>query len=142
MFALQLISKDDWKEYFAKEAHALVFNEVRSSDLDRIDFALILLDKDSPVAFVTCREHDAETIYMQYGGAMPQNKKTYGVSQGYAQMVAFLSSDPKYKRIATRIGNQNTAMLRLAMSQGFRIVGVTTFNGEVLVELLLEFYGG
>lgn len=139
MFDVKLIGRDDWKTFFAEEAHKLVFSEKRSADLDRIDFAILLVKEDSPVAFATCREHDSETVYMQYGGALPLNKKTYGVSQGYGQMIEFLSHNKTYKRVTTRIGNENVAMLRLAMAVGFRIVGVTTFKGDVLLELLLEF---
>lgn len=140
MFETKLIGREDWKTFFAEEAHALVFAEKRSPELDRIDFALLLVDKeDSPVAFVTCREQDEESLYMQYGGAMPLNKKTYGVSRGYEQMIEFVQRNPKYKRLATRIGNENIPMLRLAMGVGFRVVGVTTHKGDVLLELILEF---
>lgn len=143
MFDVKLIGRDDWKTFFAEEAHKLVFSEKRSPELDRIDFAILLVDKDDlPAAFVTCREQDEESLYMQYGGAMPLNKKTFGVHRGYEQMLEFVQKNPRYKRITTRINNENIAMLRLAMGVGFRVVGTTTFNGEVLLELLLEFNGG
>lgn len=126
---------------FAADAHKIAFGERKDPATDRIDYALLVVnDRDEPAAYVTCREHDASTVYWQFGGGMPTTVGTHAVLKTYLAMIDWARRFG-YDRITTLIENTNTAMLRLAMKAGFRIVGVRTYKGSILLEHLLEFQG-
>jgi len=130
------ISKEEWAKYFCTEAHIVCFEQVRSPDMDRIDFALLSFDKGNPSGFVTCREFDSETLYWQYGGAFPNIAKGVAVWKNYSGFRDY--SLANYKRIMTYIENTNIPMLKMALQAGFRVIGTKTFKGDILLELLNE----
>lgn len=135
----------------SENAHLAVFETYKPASLDRIDFALLIERGETLMGFATCREHDAETLYWQYGGALPGTKSSSLTFPGYQAVVAW--SKERYKRITTIIENDNVVMLKFAMKVGFRIVGVRThiakkertvenYNNivpHILLELVLEF---
>lgn len=135
------LDKKQW-ESFSENAHRIAFDRYKDPSLERIDFALLMVDEvsDRPVGYMTCREHDAETVYWQFGGAMPETKGTIHSFRAYEGFVKYASSH--YKRVTTLIENTNTPMLKMAMKVGFRIIGVRTYQGSVLLEHLLEFTEG
>jgi hypothetical protein len=135
MRVIKMLAKD-WAKY-SQDAHLVCFDEMRSPDFNRIDFALTSVLDSVPQSYMTCRELDAETVYLQYGGAFPSAKGTVRSFSGYKQMISELSIS--YTRATTLIQNQNTAMLKFAMAVGFRIIGVRTFKNEIYVEHLMEF---
>ena len=124
--------------FFAEDAQKVSFQARRDAHLDRIDYALLAIhtDTEKVAGFLTCREHDAETVYWQFGGAMPGTLGTVGTYRAYQMGVAYARE--RYKRITTLIENTNTPMLRLAMKAGFRIVGTQTRAGVILVSHCLE----
>jgi hypothetical protein len=126
----------EWKN-LSEKAHLIAFSETKPSEWDRIDFALLVRRGEQAMGYVTCREHDHETLYWQYGGAFPGTKESSLTFAGYKAFVSW--SQKKYKRITTLIENNNVVMLKMAMKVGFRIVGVRLFRGHVLLEHLLEF---
>lgn len=129
------LSSDEWKMY-AEDAHLICFNERMSAELNRIDFALVVHEGDVPLAYTTCREFDANTVYMQFGGAFPSVRGTLKSFQCYMKMLEALKSH--YKRATTLIENNNIPMLKFAMKAGFLITGVRYFKGSVLLEHLLD----
>lgn len=131
------LSKDDWRE-LSEAAHLSVFNEKRSSSVDRIDYALLCETADKNlVAFMTCRELDDETVYWQHGGSFPRFRDTLYSFASYSQFVEWHRE--KYKRVTTLIENTNTVYLKFAMKVGFKIIGVRNFDNQILLEHLLEF---
>ncbi len=128
----------DWKEY-SESAHMMAFKENRSSDMDRIDYALLVInsDNDTPLGYVTVRELDAESVYWQYGGATPASIRSITSYRTYEEMIKWTST--RYKRITTLIENDNIPMLKFAMSVGYRIIGCRTFKNSILLEHLIEF---
>jgi len=136
MVEVKQIHKNDWK-VFSERAHLACFNESKDSSMDRIDFALIVEDGARMMGYLTCREHDSETLYWQYGGSFPGTRESSLTFVGYQAFVAWCKE--RYKRITTVIENENIVMLKMAMKVGFRIVGVRNFKGHVLLELVLEF---
>jgi hypothetical protein len=134
------VSKSDWA-VLSEHAHRAVFSEVKPAAVDRIDFALLVRDHSGPPhGYVTCREHDAETLYWQFGGAFPGTKDTAKSFRSYTALVEWCK--PRYKRLTTIIENSNTVMLKMAMKVGFKIVGIRFHQGSVLIEHLLEFDKG
>jgi hypothetical protein len=126
----------EWKD-FSAQAHVVCFDEVRPPDLDRIDFALIAGDESGPVAYMTCRELDAESVYMQYGGAFPESRGTVKSFKGYTLMIAELAKN--YVRASTLIENKNSPMLKFASKVGLIIIGMRTFKNQILLEHAVEF---
>lgn len=128
-------SPEEWSK-FAADAHLVVFGEHRPPDLNRIDFAVLTVDNGVPMTFMTAREFDAESIYMQYGGSFPTALGTLRSYKSYDMIVSdFLS---KYKRVTTLVENTNTPMLKFAMKRGLRIIGMRTFKGTIFLEHLIE----
>lgn len=129
-------SAHDWKQY-SEDAHKIAFSAHKPREWDRIDFALLVVTDEQPMGYVTCREHDAHTLYWQFGGAFPGTKDTILSFRAYQAFIDFCK--PRYHRIVTLIENKNTVMLKMAMKVGFNIVGIRTFKGDILLEHLLEF---
>lgn len=139
-FSIRKLSQEQWVEHLAESAHFLAFGTNRPGDIERIDFALLMVDEnDSASAYITCKEMDSETLYWQYGGAMPKYKETIYAYQGYALFIGWAFDH--YKRVFTRIENTNLAMLKLALKLGFVVTGTNTFKGKIYLELLNEFGG-
>lgn len=136
-FKITRISKDEWHEHLCRDAFNVSFGNVRHPNIERIDFALIATDSFNTISgFVTCKEMDAETLYWQYGGAMPNHSGTINVWNGYRCFIDWAKE--KYKRVNTRIENRNYSMLRMAMKAGFCIVGTFNFNGKIYLDLAME----
>lgn len=135
------ISFEDWISHLAEGSHLLAFGEKRPTSLERIDYALILVDdKNEIAAFITCKEMDSETVYWQYGGAMPQYKETIYSVKGYELLLNWARDH--YNRIHTRIENRNLPMLRMALKLGFLVTGTMTFKNKIYLELANEFLEG
>ncbi len=136
MVEIDRLSSQEWAT-LSENAHLTVFEGKRPAHLDRIDYALLAKNKSDLFGYVTVKELDAESVYWQYGGAFPGTKNSVKVLPAYVGFINWTKK--KYKRISTLVENTNIAYLKLAMSCGFRIVGVEMFNGVVLVKLINEF---
>lgn len=123
----------------AESAHMICFKEVRPRAFNTFDFALLADDNTGPLAYATCIEMDAESVYMQHGGAFPSSEGTVKVKRAYGKIIDELRG--KYKRASTRIQNTNVPMLKLAMSEGFIVNGIDCFNHEVFCHLQNDFGG-
>lgn len=121
----------EWR-VLAERAHFVCFGKRLKPGWGRVDFALVGMGADAPVGFITCREENSETVYLEFGGAFPETKGTAAVWRCYQQGIEYLLE--RYPRLTTSIENKNTAMLKLAMKVGFRIVGVRNFRGKVMLE--------
>lgn len=128
---VERITPAEWIN-FGPEAHLICFNEKRDAQDDRIDFALIAAN-DQPLAYMTCRELDAKTVYLQYGGAFPSAKDSVLSFRAYTAMLKALK-DAGYLIAGTYIENKNKVMLKFAMKAGWFITGVRTFDGSVMLE--------
>lgn len=131
------LSPSEWA-ILSRNAHLLVFNEVRESDMDRISFALMCEEDGLPLAYATIRELDKESVYWQYGGSFPSAKNTVKSVTCYRK-VAEWCKDAGYKRVTTYVENTNTTMLKMALSVGFKAIGIRNFKQTILLELLLEY---
>lgn len=136
MIEVQALLPNEW-DHFSENAHLVCFNENRPKELNRIDFALLSSVGDKPVAYMTCREFDAESVYMQFGGAFPSVRGTSTSFFAYKSMVDFLSS--RYKYASTMIQNTNTGMLKFAMKIGLRVIGTRTIKDQIFLEHWVEF---
>lgn len=133
---VEKIEKEDWKE-ISRDAHLIVFEKIMPPDLERIDFALLAKRGDELLGYLTCREFDAETLYCAHGGTFPGTRATSLSVSVYLTFIKW--AEKNYKRVATLIENNNRPMLKLALHAGYKIVGLRSFKGSVLLEHLLEF---
>lgn len=133
---VERVTNGEWVR-FGYNAHLICFNEKRDTQLDRIDFALLAVDEE-PIAYMTCKELDGKTIYLQYGGAFPSAKGTIKSFFGYAAMLRQLK-EYNYDTAGTYIENTNKTMLKFAAKAGWIITGIRTHEGSVLLEHRLKF---
>lgn len=119
-------------------AHLAVFTEQWSLDLERIDFALLTVDEnDIPLQYVTIREKDSKTAYLQYGGSFPSVKGTVLSRKSFRAILDELDRTG-YERVTFLVENTNKPMLKLALIEDFLITGVRIWDGSVLIEHLKE----
>lgn len=134
-FEIDRLDSVEWKN-LSESAHLICFNEKRSGDLDRIDYALVIKDDGGLVGYCTARELDKDSVYWQYGGAFPGTHSSAKAVGAYEELVEWTLE--RYERITTLVENTNVRYLKLAMHAGFRIIGCRFFKGDILVELLNE----
>jgi len=128
------IGEKDWKQ-LSEAAHIAVFERRKPKELERIDFALVAdAEENDPIAYVTCKELDAKTVYWQYGGMF---KDYRGKGEAILAIKALMEwCHDKYDYIGCRVENTNLPMLKTAMNAGFLIVGIRMFNQGVFLEHL------
>jgi RimJ/RimL family protein N-acetyltransferase len=133
---LQLLPSQ-WQS-MSEDAHLSLFGEKRPSDMDRVDYVLLGVDDETntPLAYITVRELDKESVYWQFGGTLPPTRQTVHSFRHYQEAVRWTLD--RYQRITTLIENDNAVYLKMAAKVGFKIIGVRTFKGKVLLEHLLE----
>jgi len=133
MINLNFYTKDEWQEY-SKQFHALVFNNSDFSDIENIDFACVVFDKDTAIGFSTMRVLDKYHVYMQYGGTL--DKSNYTNLKGYLKLIEALKDN--FLNITTLIENNNKSMIKLAMKAGFEIIGIRYKKGSIYLEHSIE----
>ncbi len=138
---IRKIDDQTWVNDFAEDSHLVVFGEFRPKSLNRIDFALLILDFEGKASgYATCRELDKETLYWQYGGAFPNYKGSIYTVQGFHKLVEWCSAH--YQRVTTKVENTNITWLKFLFKGGFIPVGMHVFEGRTYIELMVEFKKG
>jgi len=140
MWQVLRVEKDEWREKYATAAHAAVFQKYLPKDLERISYALLIVKDDTVIGYVTVREHDSETVYWQFGGVFPTFRRSFVAAKLMEE--ALLWQKDYAKRVTMFVENTNVAMLKLALSFGFLVIGTRTFIGSVYVDLIKEFSDG
>lgn len=122
----------------SEAGHLCLFNEVRPSDFDRIDYALLGVDQegDRAIGYITVKELDHESVYWQFGGALPPIRDTIWSYRLYQEMLRWTFD--RYERVTTYIENDNAVYLKMAAKVGFKIIGCRTFKKKIYLEHLLE----
>lgn len=135
MYTVEKISKEEWSEA-SQLAHYSSFGFLRPEAIERIDFVLVAKYQGKRAGYVQCIEMDSESVYWQLGGAFDNFKNRAVLIPCCLRAISWCLE--KYKRITTRIKNDNIRMLHIAMKLGFRIVGSFYFQGSIYLELLIE----
>lgn len=130
---VQIVSPKDWKE-MAEHAHLAVFGEGWDKELERIDFALVTVLKrtNTIISYLTAQVVDADTAYLQYGGAFESYKGTAIVFISFSKMIESLKNE--YKKITTLVDNNNYPMLKFYMKENFLTTGIRYFKGHTYLE--------
>lgn len=126
------VTADSWHKNFSENAHVVAFEKHKPAAKERIDYALLAIEKreDKPVAYMTCRELDSDSVYWQFGGSF--KKDTLWSWRSYSAFSDWHKD--RYANISTLIENDNQVMLKMAMKVGFKVIGVRMFNSNVLLE--------
>lgn len=127
--------KSQW-DLVAESIHQTIFKEVRLSSLNRFDYALVIWDENRPIGYITCRETDSESIYISYGGVLPESRNSLDSADGMKALIEYLKKH--YKRANMLVENNNVFMLKKALNSGFLPVGVTNYCNSIFVDLRLE----
>ena len=130
---LERLTPDDWSK-LSKDAHKIVFCDEREPEMDRIDYALLVTDGETPCCFSTQIELDEKSVYMQHGGAFPSVANGIYTVKGYFMLINELKK--KYSVISTRTWNLNIKMIKLALAAGLLINGVEFIDGEIFLNLM------
>lgn len=130
------IEKHEWYQ-LAENAHLAVFDETWNKDIERIDFAVLTVDEDNQlIQYATLRELDAEAIYLQYGGSFPTYRGSIQAHKSFKAILDWLHREYKYVSFLTE--NTNFPMLKFAIKERFRIVGMRNFKNKVYLEHFRE----
>lgn len=133
------VSPDDWAKGFSENMHKIVFKEIKPASRDRISYALLVAKADAAIGYVTVRELDDENVYWQFGGVLPQYRRSMTAVKCIEMALEWQKRHSR--RIRTYVENVNTPMLRFYLSYGFLIIGTHSFQGRVMVDLLKELHG-
>lgn len=127
---------EDWATY-SEDAHVAVFGVKKPAAWDRLSFALLAIENDTPVGYVTCQERTHEMLYWQFGGSFPGAR---GGVLAWTAWKGFLdwAIHSGYKYVTFQVANTNQAMLKMAMKSGFKISGVRAWGQYTLLEHVLE----
>jgi RimJ/RimL family protein N-acetyltransferase len=133
---IEKVSPAEWYE-MAGAAHLVMFAEDRPPDVDRIQFALIQGDGRNPHSYLTARELESDSCYIQFGGVFP---KFRGQQHGNDYMKRYMDWfwEHGYVRINCLVENTNLPMIKVLLSTGFLVIGCRFFEGIVLLEFLMK----
>lgn len=132
---IKLYSPEQWSKY-AEQFHFIVFNEYRSNEVNRIDYALTAWDDLDLIGYFTLRELDSDSIYIGYGGVIPKERKSMKSYNAFMELLGFLKS--KYLRATTLVENTNIQMIKMYFKAGFLITGIKNFKNTIYLELSNE----
>lgn len=127
---LKKVSPQEWQK-LAPHAHKISFHEDRALDMDRISYALMVVNEKDPCSYSTIIELDRKSAYMQHGGAFPNITGTTYVLRSYMMMMNWLKEN--YEMISTRIFARNKPMIKLALMTDLEIVGTENNEGETIL---------
>jgi len=135
---IQKLTPQEW-ECFSENAHKLAFSKILPFGMNRIDYALLIINDDTPVAYLTARELDADSVYWQFGGVFPEKRNSIVAFKCF--WAALNWAKERYKRVSILVENTNTSMLKFCMKVGFVIVGIRNYGNSILLEHLYEMRG-
>lgn len=135
---LNLFTPLEWKKY-ASDAHLLAFNEIRDSDSFAYDFILASFTNDGEMTgYIAVQEFDKKSAVLQDGCTFPNLRNTTHPARSYKLALKYLKE--KYDILSCTILNSNVAMLKMAMSEGFRIIGVDydQLRNTIVLRLIMK----
>lgn len=137
MIEVKRIDPAEWK-WMAKNAHVAVFDETWNAELERISFALLMVQAETNrlISYATVQVIDPQTVYLQYGGVFPKFRGTPLSFLSFKEMLIELKKS--FSKIITLVENSNYPMLRFYMKEFFVITGIRYFKEHILLENTYE----
>lgn len=128
------LSSEQWKG-LSKSAHMAVFNKVRPPEVDRSDFVYFVTEDDKPFGYISVKEMDSSTAYLQFGGVVPDKR---GSVKTYKGFVSVLEELAEYKNLTCFVENTNRVFIKMLLQLGFLVVGTRTLNKKIFVDFIKE----
>lgn len=127
------VSPKSWKE-MAENAHKSVFDESWDKELERVDLALLMINKevDDVISYVTIQIKAKGLVYLQYGGTFKKYRGSIMSFKSFSAMLEHLKS--RFTQIVTLVENTNYPMLKFYMKENFKITGIRYFKDSILLE--------
>lgn len=129
------IPAEEWAAH-SENAHLATFAENKPANWDRISYALLIVHNEIAQGYVTVRELDPDTVYWQFGGRFIPVRGSAMSLKLYRRLLEEQGKLSRY--MTTFIENTNFPMLRLALAEGLKIIGIRNALGTVLLELVKE----
>ena len=134
---LRRASLEDFNK-IAEQAHLITFDEYRPNTINTYDFALLAEDDAGiPLGYIACFEFDKESVWVLHGGVFPNTRKSMRAAQVFHKAMNYLREN--YKRVKLDTRNDNIAMIKLAYSAGFKIMGVEQQHSGLYLAMGVEF---
>lgn len=137
MIEVKKIAPKEWYE-LAEAAHIAVFDESWDKNMERIDFAMVMVQTDTNtlISYATAQVVDPSTVYLQYGGVFPKFRGTPLSFLSFKEMLDVLKKS--FKKIVTLVENNNYPMLRFYIKEFFLITGIRYFKNHIYLENTYE----
>ncbi len=133
MMEAQYLTPDQWSQ-IEKSAVGASFGHWDEGMGAPLSYALLMVDaQNTPRGYVTAQLHGPRTVYWKFGAALFPTQGSIVVRNALLQLIDREKLMGRTK-IHTFIENTNTRMLRMALSVGFRVVGVRLSESAVLVD--------
>lgn len=134
------LSPLEWAARFSENIHKAVFKEIKPAYRDRISYALLITKGEDAIGYVTVREMDNENVYWQFGGVLPEYRKSMTAVRCIETALEWQKEHSL--RVVTYVENMNLPMLRFYLARGFIIIGTRHWEGKVMVDLIKELRNG
>lgn len=115
------------------KAYQVVFGGERPEGDLFSKYALIARDDEGALlGYATLREVDDKTVFIPFGGIMPglRGEKSLEISMAIRNFLF-----EQYTKITGVVASENVAALSLGFKLGFRVVGMRTHEGQLLLEM-------
>lgn len=132
---ITVYNRQEWLN-LSEYAHLICFNEKGRGEIDRCDFAIMVIDDDVPLMYATIKEHDSLTAHLSFGGAFPSCKGTPRSVKAYDLIMDYLRN--RYKYVTMYVKNTNAPMLKFGLRAGFIITGIDYRHKETYLIHVLE----
>ena len=131
--------RDTWIKKFQSTAYQAVFcNDPSDQDPSLFDYALIGIDEetDLPISYVTCKQLNAHTMFLEYGGVAPEYRNTPKSQSIFIEAIKYLQkAGAKIINFATT--NDNVKMQILGLKAGFKCMGCYMDGSKLFLEYSL-----
>lgn len=134
---VEKLTKEEWAPMNVN-AHFFSFGHKIDLADERYDFTLIVKNEAHKLMFYSkCREHNASTLYLMYGGALPGTIESSMTYFAFKKMLAYCQA--RYKRVTALVVNTNIRALKMAFKCGFLVMGSGIVDGHIFLQLVLDF---
>jgi hypothetical protein len=132
MLQIAAVKKEDMTPKFLEDLHKSTFGAYVPGEFFRFDGCLVAKDDNADlVSYVLVRELSSESAEMAWGGTSKEHRGT-STKHAFDMFVQHLHE--QYENVTFQAWNENHPMLRLGLSNKFKIIGCrASNNGDLFV---------
>jgi hypothetical protein len=128
---LSWVPKNKVDRGFLEHLHLTTFGAELPHDFFRYDALLIAGDDTTMFSYTLVREISSETVELAWGGTSTEHRgfRSLKILSSFCEEVF-----KEYKYVTIQVHNKNYPMLKLALGNGFTIIGTrATESGDIYV---------